>query len=780
MQQQVFINAYPLDIEARKVSLYEIVETTPETKNRIVKFRLAANIAKRLTKTESPVFSVGAEIYATQDIHESHEEELDIEGTKVKFQIKLERREDIDLKTLEQGPERLVNKLVDWYYIATVPNSFHMENVNYIVENIFAKLESRLHSAFKINVNEGLLRATRTFNGIIYLVIDPEYRVTWEQSLWDDVKFFAKSNLNADVYLPSAQTIRAINERYGRVGTKPGRRVQGKNKLGEYEIIEFDFTKNPMTPNIVDGMSQYDFFAKVHNTPITDKKQPLVRVRVTRGYHFGKENYHVPELLEFDRIPPHIRENKRVSGALANIQKPSPRGRFAQIINFVQGDPFGRSKGFAVNEFVKRFMTVSSRPILVDAKVLDPIKVKMGEQSFSVSNDSEFLRNIFKRKFHRVPDAPNLWLVYVKEREADVFEFYQKLRQESATHGLILPEKPVCKPVESLQYSEFVKALHGADKTEIVLTFGPASDDELYEAIKQELLVKYGTLSQHISYENTIERIHEYESQGNEHGIKTILTLISMQMCAKLGGAPWAFSEPIYNKGCPIFGLEVSHLQGEDLIIAACAVFDEFGEYLFSEPSVQPIEIVAGLSQVLQNAIARYTKQFGKPSQVFIVREGLNYTQEKNFLLKKDKGELPVLESVLKQAGLENYVFVMEKKNTHLRMFKRITDVRVENPAPGTVVIGSPFERNEMVMVSHEIIQGTADPVMYKVIRPLQVEMEQVAKALYKLTRHHWNTYKAIRTPAPAFHAHEITYMVRRILKQTPRHRRVLDRPFYL
>jgi hypothetical protein len=784
MRQQVFVNAISVEPLVKNVLLYEIAETDPETRNRTTRFRLAANIARKLTRSDTPVFSVGDEIYALEKIQAEHEDELDIDGTAVKFHVTLAEPETIDLSSVEGGQERLMNKLVDWYFHAAVPNSFHMENVNYVGENIFARLENRLYSAFKINLNEGLLRATRKFGGSAYLLLDSDYRVTWEQSLWDDVKFFAKNNLNADISLPSDNTIRAINERYGRIGNKRGRYVQGKNRAGQYEIIEFDFTKNPLTPNLVNGMSLFDFFSKVYGEGdmIKDKGQPLVRVRVSRGYHYGKENYHVPELLEFDRIPPHVMENSRVNSALANLQKPPPRGRFAQIINFVQGDPFGKTKGFAKDEFVTRFAKVADKPVLADANILEPINVKMEDYSFAASSDSDFLKNIFKHRFHRGAEASKLWLVYETAREGDVLDFYERFKAESAEHGLILQNEPIKKIVPSSHYEDFVKALDGSSDADIVFTFGPLSDNELYETIKQELIVRHGTLSQHISYERTLDVLRDYESQGNETGIKAILTLLAMQVCAKLGGAPWAFQEPIYEKDCPIVGLEIFHAENrEDSVVAACAVFDQFGEYLFSETSpAQPSEIIGSLAKIIEEALSRYSRKCGKPTKVFFVREGLNHTQETTFLYNERIGELAIIEKALKQAGIDQYVFVMEKKGTHLRIFKRITDIRVENPAPGTTIVGSPFEKNELLMVSQETPVGTAVPVLYKVLRPSPPDMEKIVSALYKLTRHHWNTYRAIRTPAPAVHAHEITYMVRRVLRQTPKHRRVLDNPFYL
>lgn len=771
---EMIINLFLVKPRLQRILVYEITSTNPETRNRTAKYRLAANIAKHIPKEYTPIFSVGEFIYCTKEIPLEQSEEIDIEGTNVSFQVQLAKAEEIDLKNVPTGTERLVNKLVDWYHKENVQNSFHMENVNYKGENIFAKHETRLYAAFKMNINEGLLRATRNFAGKPYLLLDIDHRVTYEQSLWDDVKFFVKTKLNKDVYLPGRETIDAINERYGRVGAKRGVSVQGKNKVGQYEVIRFDYTKNPETLGTAGSMSQQEYFSKAYGSlfSIKDKNQPLVIVRSSRGYYRGKDTYHVPELLEFDRIPLRLKENKSLMSALTNIQKIEPRGRYSQILNFVQGDPFGKTKGFSDDKFVSHFVDVSREPVCADGQILPTIKMKMGDDVFSVSTDSEFLKNIFKRKFHRIPGVEKVALLCSDKRKEYVSRFYSMLQTTAKEHGLDLPE-PKLITVEEGKYNLLINALGNAADADVVLTFTSISDEQAYDTIKKELLTRYGVLSQNITYEKTLDRIIEYESRSNELGVKTILTLIAMQLCAKLGGAPWAFSEPIYDEKVPIIGLDIYHSKEGTSLAGACAVFDPYGEYLFSYASLGTVE------ELLTDVLKKYINAFGKPSEVLILRDGLNFTQEQKFLLSSG-GELETIEKVLANRDIPNYVLVMEKKGTHLRMYKKITAIKVENPEPGTVVIGTPFEPNEMLITSQMTYQGTVTPIMYKVIKPEKPDMVKIAAAINKLSRHHWNTNKAVKIPAPALHANRITYLVRRILGQIPTNEKILDKPFYL
>ena len=773
--QEVILNLFPVKVKPQNLFLYEIGKTKPETRNRTVGFRLAAKIAKRAAETQNPVFSVGDRIYAAEKITTEYKEKLNIEGTDVPFEIKIEQKDKIDLTDIAQGIERLVNRLVDWYYKEKMPNSFRMENVNYQGRNIFARLESRLHKAFNINVNEGLLRATRIFGETPYLLLDIDYRVTWEQTLWDSVKAFVKHVLNRDIYLPDHRTIQAINEKFGRVGKKRGVLVQGKNQVGQYEVLEFDFTKNPNTPGTAGEKSQREYFFSVYGSAskIKDLKQPLVKVRILRGYYRGNVNYHVPEMLEFGRIPPHFKENQRLMSALANIEKPAPRGRYSQLISFIQGDPFGRTKGFAEDEFVKNFIDASREPVKVVAKVLPSIKIKMGDSVFSVSSDSDFLGNIWKRQFHRSPVVKKMILIYGKNRENDVLSFYSMLKNIAEERGMILPD-PQSIIVEGDSPDDYLRALGKKVDADIVMSFVPREGNEFYGRIKKRLLVKHGVLHQNISYENTLDRIAEYERRGNEVGIKSVLTLIAMQICAKLGGAPWAFGEPIYRDNWPILGLDVWHHEEDgDSITGGCAVFDPYGEYLFSDAKV------TNLRDLLSSVLSRYIENFGKPDGLLMFRDGLSYTQEQKFLLAP-KGELEIIDEVLSDLGFSNSIFVMEKKGTHLRMFKKLNGIKVDNPEPGTVVIGHPFETNEMLMVSQETYQGTVNPVFYKVIRPKDPDMEKIPDAVNKLCRHHWNTHRAIKIPAPALHADRITYLIRRVLGGAPTDPDILDKPFYL
>ncbi len=777
---KVRLNLFPFRVTTKEVNVYRISGTHPRTQNKEVKFRLAALVAKELSKkTKLPVFSVGEQIYCHKKLEDKQFMiEIEIEGTTIPFKVELS--EDPEMKNileLPEGPLRLTNSLVDWYFANRIPNSFKVRSSNYIGKNIFEEFQKWLYKKFKVSVNEGLLRASRIYSSRMYLLLDVDFRVVWEKSLWDEVKSFVQNKLNQNAYLPDESTLRAINEKFGRTPNKRGVIVEGKNRTGLYEVLEFDYTKNPTTPGTAgNGMSQEEYFVKVYGSAfrIKDKKQPLVRVRVLRGRYYGTEIYHVPEFLVFHKMPRWLLEDENLMKALVNIQKIDPRGRYARIIDFIQGDPFGKIEGFANNNFVKEFIEIDQEPLRVDAKLLPAIKVKMGNEVFTVKSDAEFLKNIFNREFHRVPEpVQSLGLIVYKERTKDVLDnFYPSLVTTAESHGLKLPNEPKITTIENESFKDYIDAISRVKDTDIVLTFTHYGDRDIYESVKNELLLKYGVLSQNITYEKTVDVIQKYQRRKNKTGIDAILTLLSMQLCAKLGGAPWAFDEPIYDEATPIIGLEVDYTS-DNKPISACAIFDPYGEYLFSEVQM------GKLNAVLTKSLERYANAFGVPTGIFLIRDGLNRTQEERFLLSKG-GELELINEVLEDFNISNYVLVMEKKGTMLRMFKEITPTKVENPAPGTVVIGTPFEENEMLLVSQETDQGTVNPVLYKVVMPENPTMERIAYSIYKLCRHHWNTNRATRIPAPALHADRIAYLVKNVLRGIPTKRRILDKPFYL
>lgn len=768
---EIILNLFQVQVKAQKLLVYGIQKTQPETLNRQIKYRLAAKIAKKAL-SEGPVFSVGDQIYASKSIVTEQQVELDIEGTKIPFVINLRQTEEIDLSDLNQGSETIVNRLVDWYYMEKIPASFRIENTNYQGINIFAQLENRLYKFSNININEGLLRATRTFGGLSYLLLDEEFRITWEQNLWDSVKMFAKNVLNKSASMPDEPTIRAIEQKFCRTQTRRGVEVQGKNQVGEYELVGLDYSKNPDTLGTAGEKSQREYFKRAYGSAveIKDGKQPLARVRILRGYHRDKENYHVPELLEFGHIPSNLRENTRLMSAIANIEKPPPRGRYAHIISFIQGDPFGRTKGLSGEDFVKSFVGISREPVKVQATSLPPVSVKMRDSVFAVSSDSEFLRNIWKNKFHRVPTINKVILLYRPNREGDVVDLYKSLQGEAGERGMTLPDARHVL-VEGGSPEDYLKAIGQKIDADIVISFVPR-DEEIYDRIKEQMLLNHGVMHQNISYERTLDVIADYKTRGNQKGIKSILTFIAMQICAKLGGAPWAFNEPIYLDDYPVIGLDVFH-EASEVTTGGCAVFDPFGEYLYSEAKI------ASLEDILTLALEKFIADFGKPKGLLIFRDGLSFTQERDFLLSSH-GELDTIDTVLERFGLSNSIFVMEKKYTHLRMFKKLEGIRVDNPESGTVVLGSPFSRNEMLMVSQETYQGTVNPIFYKVIRPRDPNLLSIANATHKLCRHHWTTNRAVKVPAPAVHANRITYMIRRVLRGAPTNPDILNRPFYL
>lgn len=785
---EVYLNLFPLTVKSSALFAYEIEDTEPQTRNRKVRFRLAANVAKKLSKNKGAVFSIGDRIYAGVPVEDrQYEDTIDIDGTSVSFTIHLSPSDEMsNIGSVEQTTERLLNKLVDWFCHELNDSYFHYRGANYLGQNIFARMQLPLYKVHKININEGILRATRVFGGKLYLLLDNDYRVTWEQSLWEEVKLYTRSVLNKDLFLVEESTIKALNERFGKHNGKGGVRLVGKHRIGEYKLVGFDFGKNPDTPGTAGGLSQREYFSKVYGSAnrIQDAKQPLALVKPIRGTHRGETVYHVPELLEFDRVPPRIRRNTRVNKAIVNITKPHPRSRYGSIINLVQGDEFGKSKGLSQDTLIRQFVDFNSKPVCLNADVLPPTQIKMQKDIFAVASETDFFRGIAGKRFHRIPQIDKVILLFNESEKERVLNFYEQLRNLSAGHGLNLPDNPKLLTVQSEDHGEYVDRLAEDHEANLVLSFTQSEDDELYDLLKQELLVKYGVLSQNIAFDKTIDRIEEYRNTGKDGYAQTILTMIAMQICAKLGGAPWAFNEPIYEEGCPILGLDVYHseddAEGSDSVVGACAVFDPYGEYLFSDVSsldiTRPVET---LNQLIKGAIKHLEDEGKRPNKLLILRSGLNFTQEHKFLYDKEQGELAIIEKALKDCGVPEYVFVLHKKGTSLRMYKKIKEFQVDNPEPGTVIIGTPFDDNEILMISQQTYVGTAEPVMFKVLSR-NANMKKLATAIYKLCRHHWSSARTIRVPAPALHADMITHFVRLVLRQRPTSRQVLDRPFYL
>ncbi len=220
--------------------------------------------------------------------------------------------------------------------------------------------------------------------------------------------------------------------------------------------------------------------------------------------------------------------------------------------------------------------------------------------------------------------------------------------------------------------------------------------------------------------------------------------------------------------------------EGSETVVGACAVFDPYGEYLFSDvSSLEITQPVQSLTALIRGAIKHLEDEGKKPKKLLILRSGLNFTQEQKFLYDKEQGELAIINKALKDCGVPEYVFILHKKGTSLRMYEKITEYQVGNPEPGTTIIGAPFDNNEMLMISQQTYVGTAEPVMFKVLSN-KPDMVKLAGAIYKLCRHHWSSSRTIRVPAPALHADMITHFVKLVLRQRPTSRQVLDRPFYL
>jgi hypothetical protein len=151
-----------------------------------------------------------------------------------------------------------------------------------------------------------------------------------------------------------------------------------------------------------------------------------------------------------------------VNQAIVNITKPHPRSRYGSIINLVQGDEFGKSRGLSQDALVSQFVDLGSKPVCVQADVLPPTQIKMQKDVFTVASETDFFRGIARKKFHRIPEIGKVILLFNDSEKERVLNFYQQLRTLSAGHGLIFPKKP--KPL-SVQTDNHGNMLTGWQRT---------------------------------------------------------------------------------------------------------------------------------------------------------------------------------------------------------------------------------------------------------------------------------------------------------------------------
>jgi len=158
----------------------------------------------------------------------------------------------------------------------------------------------------------------------------------------------------------------------------------------------------------------------------------------------------------------------------------------------------------------------------------------------------------------------------------------------------------------------------------VLILPGAKGKAPLYDDLKR-LLIKEIPVPSQVVLANTISR---------GKNIRSICNKILIQICAKVGGEPWAVSDmPFMDKPTMVCGVDVYHKTGtgKGSILALCATMNARATTYWSKAAVQAEgeEISNVLEKIIIEALGEFKKSNGvEPAHIIMYRDGVGESQQ--------------------------------------------------------------------------------------------------------------------------------------------------------
>lgn len=254
----------------------------------------------------------------------------------------------------------------------------------------------------------------------------------------------------------------------------------------------------------------------------------------------------------------------------------------------------------------------------------------------------------------------------------------------------------------------------------------------------------------------------------------SVATKLAIQMCVKLGGAPWRGRCPL--KNAMTIGFDVAKDKSRrntsyGCLVATMDLKEQAPSYFSTVGCIgDDADATSVLVMNLIKALQAYRQKQGVlPAYIFLYRGGVS------------DGELGIVRDIeiaqLKKT-LDNvyegtppklaYIVVTKRVNT--RFWQR-TSHNVSNPDPGTVIDNTVTlrERYEFFLLSQKSGQGTASPTNYNIIYDTtELTPIKIQTWTYIHTHLYYNWCGTTRIPAVLQYANKLGFLVSNYMHREP------------
>ena len=364
-----------------------------------------------------------------------------------------------------------------------------------------------------------------------------------------------------------------------------------------------------------------------------------------------------------------------------------------------------------------------------------------------------------------------LIIFYARVCQNDYYTFYDMTKTVFNQFQISVKEVKSVE-VEDIRNYECIKQAAQANLNPSVTACvwilpGPKKNGTNYDKIKR-MLINYLPVPSQMIISKTI---------GAGKNLRSIITKLYVQLCAKIGGIPWAIDNlPFSDKPSMVVGIDVYNKAAlKTTIFSMVATMNPTFSAYWSNSSFSTAE--HDLKEFLGDNIQKAIENFKRvnnilPVNIIVFREGISRGQVET----TKATEVQTIKSVLDKFGESrpNLLFVSTNKTSNAKFFFNSSggaDLnRLQNPLQGTyihkLVTDNP---NEFYLLAQKTFRGLASPTSFLIIEneftdkakiPQETVKDLIAKLAFKLCFLYYNTTGAIKVPAPIHYAQKLSYLV--------------------
>jgi aubergine len=501
-----------------------------------------------------------------------------------------------------------------------------------------------------------------------------------------------------------------------------------------YVIDSVDFEKSPRSTfeTKKGSVTFMDYYSTKYEKNISDPDQPLL---LSIDKKRNQSIYLIPEFCFLTGLTDEMRANFNMMKQMATITKGNANEKMKECMSIIQMF----LKNEKCQEDIKQWgLTISDQPVGVIGRKLDAGNIIMHRNgpttrfNFPIEKTDDIDRKIQAEMFSQPKLAK--WMVISTGRDEQTCQsFVEMLKGQVAGSFKYQIAPPLVLKTNGTNYREWEDKISEVlnkhnDVTLVVLVLpGGKGKGINYNELKRLLINKYAVPSQ-VALASTLSK---------PKGVRSVVNKILMQICAKVGGEPWAVDQlPFTNAPTMVVGLDMYN-KGDKTIIGCCATYNStFTKYT---SIVKTGNVGADLSHLVGESISEAKNYFTSannkiaPSHVIVIRDGISPTQmtiattEVNAILTANPGI--------------KMTYILLNKKTTIKVFVD-NNKNYSNIPPGTLVddlITDP-EKCDFFLVSQKSNQGLSQATHYNVVYDnFNAAPQHIHLLIYKLCYLYYN-----------------------------------------